>query len=88
MTHALVYNIEPASPSMLRSLDRHCADRTPDGASAIDPKRSKLNQVLVGNEKGVLASLRDFYATGVKEPGCTSRVSLLTDRCLCISFLF
>ena len=68
MTHALVYNIEPASPSMIRSLDRHCADRTPDGASAIDPKRSKFNRILVGNGKGVLASLRDLYASGVKEP--------------------
>lgn len=68
MKNALVYNIEPASPSMIRSLDRHCADRTPDGASAIDPDRSHLNRLLVGNREGVLASLEDLYSSGVKRP--------------------
>ena len=68
MEHSLVYNIEPASPSMIRSLDRHCRDRVPDGASAIDPARSDQNKVLVGNDRGVLASLDDLYASGVKEP--------------------
>ena len=68
MEHSLVYNIEPASPSMIRSLDRHCRDRVPDGASAIDPARSDQNAVLVGNSDGVLASLADLYASGVKEP--------------------
>lgn len=68
MENHLVYNIEPASPSMIRSLDRHCRDRVPDGASAIDPTRSNLNAVLVGNDAGVLASLDDLYSSGVKEP--------------------
>lgn len=44
----LVYNIEPASPSMISSLDRHCLTRVPDGASNIDPDRSHLNQLLIG----------------------------------------
>lgn len=68
MTDFLVFNIEAATPTMIRSLDRHCKERVPDGSSAIDPDRSKLNKVLVGNDAGVLASLRDFYASGVKPP--------------------
>jgi enhancing lycopene biosynthesis protein 2 len=68
MTDYLVYNIEPASPSMIRSLDRHCVDRVPDGASAIDPDRSSLNRIIVGNAAGVLASLDDLYASGVQKP--------------------
>lgn len=64
----LVFNIEPASPSMIRSLDRHCLNRVPDGVSAIDPDRSDYNRVLVGSEGGVLASLEAFYASGVKRP--------------------
>lgn len=68
MSSDLVYNIEPASPSMIRSLDRHCIDRTTDGSSAIDPERSHLNKILVGNETGVLASLNDLYESGVQRP--------------------
>jgi hypothetical protein len=64
----LVFNIEPASPSMIRSLDRHCLNRVPDGVSAIDPNRSDCNRVLVGSEDGVLASLEAFYASGIKRP--------------------
>lgn len=68
MTDLLVYNVEPASPSMIRSLDRHCVRREPDGTSAIDPARSHLNRVLVGSERGVLASLDAFYRDGVQRP--------------------
>lgn len=68
MTYKLVYNVEPASPSLIRSLDRHCARREPDGTSAIDPDRAHLNRILVGSEYGVLASLDDFYETGVQRP--------------------
>lgn len=66
--HSLVYNIEPATPSMLRSLDWHCAHRSPDGSSAIDLTRSHLNRRLVGHEDGIYASLEDLYASGVHRP--------------------
>lgn len=69
---SLVYNIEPASPSMIRSLDRHCLHRVPDGASNIDPARSRQNEILhgvkEGDERGLLASLEKFYAGGVARP--------------------
>ncbi len=68
MEHSLVYNIEPASPSMIRSLDRHCLHRVADGASAIDPNRSKLNQIIVGKKGGVLAALNALYESGVQKP--------------------
>ncbi len=68
MSDLLVYNIEAATPSMLRSLDRHCCDREPDGASAIDQSRSHLNRILAGSEEGVLASLDQFYQGGVQRP--------------------
>ena len=77
MEHSLVYNIEPASPSMIRSLDRHCRDRIPDGASAIDPARSNQNAVLVGNAAGVLASLDALYASGVQPPASQSEAPYL-----------
>lgn len=64
----LVYNIEPASPSMIASLDRHCLIRVPDGSSNIVPARSHLNQVLEGDERGLVQSLRNFYAGGVQKP--------------------
>ena len=64
----LVYNIEPASPSMSASLDRHCLIRVPDGSSNIVPARSHLNQVLEGDERGLVQSLRNFYAGGVQKP--------------------
>jgi hypothetical protein len=53
---------------MLRSLDRHCKERELDGSSNIDPTRSHLNSVLVGNPAGVLASLDDFYEDGPARP--------------------
>lgn len=77
MSLFLVYNVEPATPSMIRSLDRHCRDRVPDGASAIDPARSDQNAVLVGNSDGVLASLADLYASGVKEPALQAEAPYL-----------
>jgi hypothetical protein len=64
----LVFNIETATPSMISSLDRHCADRVADGSSAIDPTRSHLNEILHGSEDGVNASLKAFYDSGVRRP--------------------
>ncbi|TDL74889.1 hypothetical protein E2L08_15875 [Palleronia sediminis] len=68
MASKLVYNIEPASPTMISSLDRHCLHRVPDGSSNIVVTRTPLNKVLVGDERGLMASLREFYAKGVKRP--------------------
>jgi hypothetical protein len=68
----LVYNIEPASPSMIRSLDRHCLARTPDGASNIVTARSHLNQILEGDKEGLMQSLSNLYASGVKKPAAQS----------------
>lgn len=64
----LVYNIEPASPSMISALDRHCIKREPDGSSNIDKKRSHLNRTLVGHEDGLNKSLKEFYKAGVRRP--------------------
>jgi len=72
MAHKLVYNIEPASPSMIASLDRHCLKRVPDGASNIVPERSHLNEILQGDERGLMQSLKSLYADGVKKPAAQS----------------
>ncbi len=72
MAHKLVYNIQPASPSMISALDRHCLARVPDGASNIDPDRSHLNQTLAGDPAGLMQSLRNLYASGVKKPAAQS----------------
>jgi hypothetical protein len=64
----LVYNIEPASPSMISSLDRHCLTRTPDGSSNIVTARSHLNRILEGDERGLMQSLKNLYARGVQKP--------------------
>ena len=68
MAYKLVYNIEPASPSMISSLDRHCLVREPDGSSNIVTERSHLNRILEGHEDGLTASLKALYASGVKKP--------------------
>lgn len=68
MAPKLVYNIEPASPSMISSLDRHCLVREPDGSSNIVTERSHLNRILEGHEDGLTASLKALYARGVKKP--------------------
>ena len=68
MAPKLVYNIEPASPSMISSLDRHCLVREPDGSSNIVLERSHLNRILEGHEEGLTASLKALYASGVKKP--------------------
>ena len=68
MAYKLVYNIEPASPSMISSLDRHCLVREPDGSSNIVLERSHLNRILEGHEDGLTASLKALYASGVKKP--------------------
>lgn len=72
MAPKLVYNIEPASPSMISSLDRHCLKREPDGASNIVPERSHLNRILEGHEDGLMVSLKALYASGVKKPAAQS----------------
>jgi DNA repair exonuclease SbcCD ATPase subunit len=72
MAHKLVYNIQPASPSMISALDRHCLARVPDGASNIDPGRSHLNQTLAGDPAGLMQSLRNLFASGVKKPAAQS----------------
>lgn len=72
MANKLVYNIEPASPSMISSLDRHCLKREPDGASNIVPERSHLNRILEGDEGGLMASLKKLYEGGVKKPAAQS----------------
>jgi hypothetical protein len=64
----LVFNIRPASASAIRAMDRHERDRSPDGASAIDPARSHLNETLHGSDAGPLAALDDLYEGGVKRP--------------------
>lgn len=68
----LVYNIEPASPSMISSLDRHCLTRVPDGSSNIVPDRSVQNRILEGDERGLMQSLRNLYERGVKKPAAQS----------------
>ena len=72
MSYKLVYNIEPASPSMISSLDRHCLVREPDGSSNIVTARSHLNQILEGHENGLMQSLKALYAGGVKKPAAQS----------------
>ena len=64
----LVFNIEAASPSMVRAMDIHERLRAPDGTSAIDPLRRHLNEVLVGLKEGPSRSLDALYAKGVKRP--------------------
>ena len=64
----LVFNIEPASPSDIRSLNEHIVERVKDGTSAIDTDRSHLNQHLHGHRDGPSASLKAFYDNGVKRP--------------------
>lgn len=79
----LVYNIEPASPSMISALDRHCHKREPDGSSNIVTERSHLNRVLLGLEHehdrenenyggGLGRTLKAFYENGVKKPAAQS----------------
>ncbi|EIE48606.1 plasmid recombination protein [Citreicella sp. 357] len=72
MAQKLVYNIEPASPSMIASLDRHCLHRVPDGASNIVPERSHLNKIIQGDKRGLMQSLKNLYADGVKKPAAQS----------------
>ena len=83
MAPKLVYNIEPASPSMISSLDRHCLVREPDGSSNIVKERSHLNRVLQGLEHehdresenyggGLGRTLKALYASGVKKPAAQS----------------
>lgn len=63
----IVANIRYVGMSAIRAVSEHERDRTPDGASAIDPKRSNLNRILVG--AGTQAdALEALWASGVKRP--------------------
>jgi len=53
---------------MVRAMDRHERERSPDGTSAIDPMRSHLNDVLHGPKAGPSAALERFYEAGVQKP--------------------
>lgn len=63
----IVANIRYAGASAVRAVSDHERNRTPDGASAIDPKRSHLNTVLVGPATQQ-AALDALWASGVKPP--------------------
>lgn len=63
----LVLNIEPATYSDIRAMTDHELNRTPDGASDIDPSRSHLNEILHGPESQQ-AALEALWARGVKKP--------------------
>lgn len=64
----VVFNIEPATSSMVRAMDEHEKHRRPDGTSAIDPERGHMNAVLVGDEGGPSRSLELLYRFGVQRP--------------------
>lgn len=68
MPDLLVLDLKPVSASQVRAIDRHDQHREPDGTSAIDLERTRLNCVLHGSEDGPSASLKDFYASGVRRP--------------------
>lgn len=63
----IVLNIRYAGASEIRAVSRHEVDRTPDGASAIDPARRDLNKVLVG-PKTQHDALEALWASGVLPP--------------------
>lgn len=63
----IVMNIRYAGASEVRAVSVHETKRTPDGASAIDPSRSELNQVLEGPATQTEA-LAAMWAQGVKPP--------------------
>lgn len=43
-------------------------NRIPDGTSNIVPARSHLNRILVGDERGLTQSLKNFYDRGIQKP--------------------
>jgi len=61
MKQDLVFDIKPAAPSDIRSLNDHIVKRSADGTSAIDLNRTRLNQHLHGDPAGPSASLERFY---------------------------
>lgn len=63
----IVMNTRYAGPSQIRSVSVHQKKRTPDGSSAIDPARSRLNEVLEGPATQSEA-LDRLWAAGVKPP--------------------
>lgn len=63
----IVMNIRYAGASEVRAVSVHETKRTPDGASAIDPNRSELNQVLEGPATQTEA-LAAMWAQGVRPP--------------------
>ncbi|VDC18933.1 plasmid recombination protein [Pseudogemmobacter humi] len=63
----LVFNIRAAAASDVRNLSAHELHRAPDGNSAIDPKRSHLNRVLLG-PRTQSEALEALFASGVQRP--------------------
>nr|CRY96462.1 hypothetical protein [uncultured prokaryote] len=63
----IVLNIRYAGTSEIRSVSVHEKKREPDGASAIDPERSHLNEVLDGTGTQWDA-LQQLWESGVKPP--------------------
>lgn len=63
----IVMNIRYAGGSEIRAVSVHEMKRTPDGASAIDSTRSKLNEVLEGPATQSKA-LEELWAKGVRPP--------------------
>lgn len=64
---SVVMNIRYVGISKINAVSDHEKNRTPDGASAIDPARSHLNRVLHGPATQADA-LKKLWAAGVKEP--------------------
>jgi len=82
MKQDLVFDIKPAAPSDLRSLNDHIVSRSPDGTSAIDLDRTHLNQHLHGDPAGPSASLEAFYGPKdnpyVRRPAAQAEAPYLT----------
>lgn len=67
----VVMNIRYVFMKGINSVSDHERNRTPDGASAIDPARSHLNKVLLGPATQADA-LKELWENGVKPPATQS----------------
>lgn len=67
----VVMNIRYVGTTKIHSVSDHEKNRTPDGASAIDPARSRLNKVLLGPATQADA-LKELWEGGVKPPATQS----------------
>jgi len=68
---SVVMNIRYVGQSAIKAQSHHEKHRTPDGASAIDPERSRLNKVLRGPATQSEA-LERLWSRGVKPPATQS----------------